>query len=170
MRLRGYLFLSVPIAVAVTQLALTACCDLTSWRGGGFGMYSDPHPKVSRYVWLVGESRDGDGEAAVRLSPLDDRLRGRRTRDSYRYAGWLKRIEQIAYRGKNFPVQLDDAAIATRIRALLAKYGDDSVIEAVFPYKDLELRLIEVYLAPDYRSVESRTLLERRLRFERRAS
>jgi len=148
--------------VAVTQLALTACCDLTSWRGGGFGMYSDPHPKNSRYVWLVGHGRDGE-ERAVRLSPLDDRLRARRTRASYQYAGWLKRVEQRAYRGKNFPVQLDDQTIAKYVRALLKKYGDDTVIKAVFPVSNLELRIVEVFIAPDYESIESRTLVTRKL-------
>ena len=165
MKLRGYLFLAVPVAVALAQLTLTFCCDLTSWRGGGFGMYSAPHPKTGRQVWLVGRGRDG-AERAVRLSPLDYRLRVRATPASRRYGARLERMQRIAYRGKNFPVQLDDALIASSLRELLARYGDDEVVAALFPVSDLEVRVVEVFITSDYEAVDSRTLVARKLRPE----
>ncbi|GMG85267.1 hypothetical protein LNKW23_44850 [Paralimibaculum aggregatum] len=39
---------------------------LTPWKGGGYGMYTEPHPNY-RSVWALGAG--GEGAAAVRLFP-----------------------------------------------------------------------------------------------------
>ena len=46
------------VANTGTQLVLTKTVGLSPWKGGGFGMYTDPHP-TRRIIWLVMEADDG---------------------------------------------------------------------------------------------------------------
>ncbi len=55
---RAYLVPVVLVCVAATQLGFVELRGLTRWKGGGFGMYSDPHPDL-REVWLELERASG---------------------------------------------------------------------------------------------------------------
>jgi hypothetical protein len=49
--LRAYLALALLLAVAALQMFLVEATSLTRWKGGGFGMYSEPH-FLSRQIWF----------------------------------------------------------------------------------------------------------------------
>lgn len=55
---RAYLVPIVLVGVALVQLGFVESRGLTRWKGGGFGMYSDPHP-ILREVWLEIERPSG---------------------------------------------------------------------------------------------------------------
>ena len=48
------------VVVAVNQMRLALTGELTSWKGGGFGMFATTDRPGTRYVhvWLIGEGRD----------------------------------------------------------------------------------------------------------------
>src|SRR5262245_47688750 len=52
-------------AVATVHLGLAEHAGLSRWRGGGFGMYAEPHPSLTQ-VWLAAEG------GRRRLGPADD--------------------------------------------------------------------------------------------------
>ena len=76
-RLLVYALMIVVGAVTLGQVVYSNQTTLTSWKGGGFGMYTDPHPN-NRIVWLVVESADAARQ--IRLIPFSDRLFDERTR------------------------------------------------------------------------------------------
>ncbi len=47
----------VPLLIAANQIFRSNFSDLTRWKGGGFGMYTEMYPE-NRSVWLISESRD----------------------------------------------------------------------------------------------------------------
>lgn len=56
-------------AVAGLQAVLASTTALSRWKGGGFGMYTDPHPYQSRVVWLVPRNDGAALHEALRLYP-----------------------------------------------------------------------------------------------------
>ncbi len=76
-RLLVYALAIVVGAVTLGQVVNSNQTTLTSWKGGGFGMYTDPHPN-NRIVWLVVESPDAVRQ--IRLMPNSERLFDERTR------------------------------------------------------------------------------------------
>jgi hypothetical protein len=80
--------------VALVQVVLATSTTLSRWKGGGFGMYSEPHPYDARCLWV--ELRDPSGATYFRLSPLDRRLDGALsglTKD--RRAVWMRRVDDL---------------------------------------------------------------------------
>ena len=59
--------------VALAQLILSQVSQISPWRGGGYGMYTEPPPFESRTVWL-GLNQDGR-ETYFRINPPDGRIR-----------------------------------------------------------------------------------------------
>lgn len=57
--------------IAANQFLATRFGEQSAWKGGGFGMYTDPHPQ-NRKVWLVLEA--GGAEHAVALWPVTEAL------------------------------------------------------------------------------------------------
>lgn len=57
-RTRVYALIAVVAIITLAQLVHSNTSALSSWKGGGFGMYTDPHP-TRRVVWLGLESADG---------------------------------------------------------------------------------------------------------------
>lgn len=67
-----YLPVFIALIIAIIQFVLSSNFTLTSWEGGGFGMYSEPNPDISRIVGI--SIKNPDGELNLRLSPPDDKL------------------------------------------------------------------------------------------------
>lgn len=155
-----WLVLLVPVTVAVIQIALVTTDNLTRWRGGGFGMYSDTHPRISRDVWLEGAGQEAP--SAVRLYPVDDRLRDARRRDSG--LSWdIGGLWDRARVHRNFPGMRDTAALDNSFHDFVEDYGDRAEIGRLLPYSDVRLRVVEVTLSPDLTQLESRIISERAL-------
>lgn len=63
---------AVAICIAVVQFGLARFGSQSSWKGGGFGMYTEPHPQ-NRKVWAVLSS--GGRDYPVLLWPVTEALR-----------------------------------------------------------------------------------------------
>lgn len=59
-------------ALAAMQFIASRVTDLSPWRGGGYGMYTEPHPVTCRTVWL--SLLDDEKEIYYRIYPTDSRL------------------------------------------------------------------------------------------------
>lgn len=63
-----WLLLIVPVAVIAVQLCFSNFSNLTRWKGGGFGMYTDIHIQ-HRSVWLKVEFPDTI--TYIKIQPVD---------------------------------------------------------------------------------------------------
>jgi len=66
---RRYLVATLIIGVALRQLYLVDTDHLSRWKGGGFGMYSEFHPRMSEIWARTGSTACGD---SARVSLKDD--------------------------------------------------------------------------------------------------
>ena len=76
-RHRAYLVMAVVAIATSAQFVNSNTSPLSSWKGGGFGMYTDPHPS-NRTVWLVLES--AEGAHGFRLMPPAEGIAAQRER------------------------------------------------------------------------------------------
>ena len=76
-RRRAHLVMALVAVVTLAQFVNSNTSALSSWKGGGFGMYTDPHPN-NRTVWLVLES--ADATHGFRLMPPADGIAAQRER------------------------------------------------------------------------------------------
>ena len=78
---------------------------LTPWKGGGFGMYTEPH-NFSRSIWVELHGVDGDGNdafAEVRLYPETPLMNEWRRSVSQRGQRVLSRVYNSAERLRFYP-------------------------------------------------------------------
>ena len=150
------LFFLIPISVACIQTYLTSATDLTRWRGGGFGMYSDPHPNQGRNVWLMG-TREGR-LAAVRLFPADERWDAAEEKALREAVADLKR-EAMEFR--DFPSLPRLDAIQSVVGDLLEEHGDRPRVAALVPDRDLRIEVIEIAISADWDSLQATRIAER---------
>ena len=61
------------LLVAFSQLIIWKGKSYSKWKGGGFGMYTEPHPLSHRVAWL-NASHDGRKEK-IRIYPFDSQSR-----------------------------------------------------------------------------------------------
>lgn len=156
-----WVVVAIPVAVALLHLVMMAQSSQTRWKGGGFGMYADPHPNSYRAVWLVGEDAGGN-EAAFSLEPFEDRVRyGEIEAVSRRRA--LGVLHEVAEEGKNFPELMDIDAIAFQLRQLRATPAGDEEVERllrILPETDVRLRVMEVRINESYSALEAKPIYE----------
>lgn len=69
-----WMLYAVPLLVAGNQILRSNFSDLTRWKGGGFGMYTEMYPE-SRSIWLVTES--ADSLLVVKIYPITLSERGK---------------------------------------------------------------------------------------------
>lgn len=60
--------MAVVTAIAVAQFASSLLTEQSRWKGGGFGMYTEPHP-IKRKIWLVLETDAGTRPVPVWPAP-----------------------------------------------------------------------------------------------------
>lgn len=154
------LLISLPVLIAAVQIYLSSTSNLTSWRGGGFGMYTEPHPLVSRFIWMEGVGRDS--LVAVRLYPLDERLQARFVRRSGIKIA-LEHLKSVARESREFPAIANRKKMEAEWLWFLDHYGDDPTIQSLFPVSSLRLKVVEIWLSPDFHSLESRLISDREL-------
>lgn len=63
---RWFLIL-LPLSVVAFQMYFSQCSTLNRWKGGGFGMYSAPHPD-HRAIWI--EIKNGLKTERIKVFPL----------------------------------------------------------------------------------------------------
>lgn len=154
-RFQELLLVLIPVVVALSQLYFSNFSDLTRWKGGGFGMYTDPHPNLSRFVWLEGT---GDtSQVALRLFPLDTRICVE-CQDDPLLKRRLWRLEDQGERIRNFPGMANLAQLDRRLHRLLEEHGEEPDIAALFPKGDFRLHVVEIGLSADYEHIEALTI------------
>jgi hypothetical protein len=152
---------SVPILVALLHLVMIQSSSQTRWKGGGFGMYADPHPNSYRVVWLVGETEDGE-EAAFSLDPFDRRVNHRRIDAPSRRVA-LRVLHDVAEDSKNFPELINLELMNTQLRLLRATDSDDDELQRVLellPRNDVRLRVSELSINEQYTALEAKPIYE----------
>lgn len=156
-----YSVVGLPLVVAVLHLILVETTSQTRWKGGGFGMYADPHPNSHRAVWLSGRGKTGS-EQSFSLDPLDDRVI-LRTVDARRRRRQLVRLHRLASNGKNYPELMELDALSDTLRELLADEGDDPdlrTIVGLLPISDVRLRVVEIQIDPRYQRLVANSIYE----------
>jgi hypothetical protein len=145
-------FISLPLIIAGLQLYLHVTSDLVSWRGGGFGMYSDPHTNSSRYLWIIG-TKDNK-PLGIRLSPLDERLiRKECGEDQFYDDSW--EFDNIGWDYRNFPSGKDRQPLKQYYIWYLKTYKDKQIIKDIFPIDSLRFVVMQQSIAPDFQHIES---------------
>jgi hypothetical protein len=158
-----YIVVGVPILVALLHLVMIQSSSQTRWKGGGFGMYADPHPNSYRVVWLVGEDEDGE-ETAFSLDPFDERVSHKRIDAPSRRVA-LRVLHDIAEDSKNFPERTNVAAIRAQLQTLRATEDKDRDEELqrvlrLLPLVEVRMRVTEIVINEQYTALEAKPIHE----------
>ena len=159
-KLTEIILICIPILVALSQIYLHTTSDLTSWKGGGFGMYSDAHPNSSRNIWIEGVK--DSIYRSVRIHPLDERIGYGNMRDNPLRRD-LRQLRGVAREGRNFPSGPTLSSLRREIKLFLDKHKDDELIRDLFPVNDLKVVTVELVLSENYESIESKVINRRGL-------
>ena len=154
-----YVVVAVPVLVALLHLVMIQSSSQTRWKGGGFGMYADPHPNSYRVVWLIGENEDGE-DVAFSLDPFDDRVRHKRIEARSRRVA-LRVLHDIAEDSKNFPELTNVAAISGQLETLRATEGKDEELQQaleLLPLRDVRMRVVEISINEQYTALEAKPI------------
>lgn len=65
-RRKGIALVGLLVAIAAVQTYLSQTTILSPWKGGGFGMYSAPHPTQLRAIFV-----EVEGHPPVRITPRE---------------------------------------------------------------------------------------------------
>jgi len=146
------LLLGVVIAVAALSLYRSQTSDLHRWKGGGFGMYTDPHPS-RRMMWIEGEIA---GEhTAFRVYPIDWRMAISGMRDSDLRRD-LFHLEDLARDIRNYPARSDLADLTSQAQYLLQHHRGVPELAAIFPQTNVRFSVVEIRLAPGFDTLTTR--------------
>ena len=146
------------VAVAGLSLFRSQTSDLHRWKGGGFGMYTDPHP-TSRMMWLEGEI---EGErTAFRIYPTDERMQTACMRDTELRRD-LYNLADLARDIRNYPAGSDLSNIKAQARYVLKQHGDAPELGAIFPRTEVHFKVVELRISPDYGELDTRPITEYR--------
>ena len=154
------LLLLIPLAVAAVQIHRSQNSDLTSWRGGGFGMYSDSHPRHSRFVWVTGTVNGK--RTATRLYPPDDRIYDRNQRETSLQIS-LRNLRDDAYESRDWPAGADLTDLTEAYRQLLEHHGGEESVAWLLPTANLELQVVEILISEDLRALRCHEIARRPL-------
>lgn len=146
---------AIVVVVALLQLVLVYNSSLSRWKGGGFGMYADPHPNSFRTFWLKG-NRNGE-EKAFRIYPIDNHV------DWDKLDGTLAKSLIQSMRSKAKVARYYPATINLgRIQDLLDELRQLNIEELdeldSFPLDDVELITHELWLTDDLSAIEAREI------------
>ena len=157
LKLLEYSVIVIPILVALSQFVLYKTSDLTLWKGGGFGMYSTPHPVTSRHAWLIGET---DGEPTFyRMHHLDERLNLDQLKDESLKSCLQDFVAEAKYM-RYFPSFGKKREMKERYKRLLSLIDADSEEQKILPREYTKLVVTELRLTPDFKRIEMESVYE----------
>jgi hypothetical protein len=154
------ILICLPILVALSQIYFYQTSDLSSWKGGGFGMYSGAHPNSSRNIWLEGVK--DSVHRSVRIHPVDERLGHGNMRYNQLYRD-LRKLRRVARESQNFPSGPILSSLKNEINHFLLDHEDDKIISELFPVEKLNVVIVEMVLSKNFKSIEKRILSRRGL-------
>jgi hypothetical protein len=152
------ILICLPILVALSQIYFYQTSDLTSWKGGGFGMYSDAHPNSSRNIWIEGVT--DSVHRSVRIHPIDERLGYGNMRYNQLYRD-LRQLRRVARESQNFPSGPVLSSLKNEINHFLQDHKDDKIISELFPVEKINVVIVEMVLSKNFKSIEKRILSRR---------
>ncbi|MEM9061711.1 MAG: hypothetical protein AAGD13_14720 [Pseudomonadota bacterium] len=129
--------------VAVVQFSQSVFGPQTRWKGGGFGMYTEPHP-YRRFAWLILTDETGQ-EYRQRIWPLPREIRDAASASADGALEDLKHLETLAYRrAASGDVALDQAILDAARKIPWQANGDSLTPGSGEPVSETQSR-IEVY-------------------------
>lgn len=141
----------IPILIAVSEFILYKTSDLSLWKGGGFGMYSDPHPSTARHVWLIGENRGR--QTYCGLYNMDARLDINRIQNGA-LREHLYDLGDYALDMRNFPSMTSKQKLNESYRQMLSELGPEPVDLSMIPREFTKLVVTELRISRDFRHIE----------------
>lgn len=153
-----YSVIVIPLIVGAFQIYFSKSDNLSAWRGGGFGMYTEPHPVKSRVAFLINQSESSNNW--IQVYPIDPRLEGDSSINKD-YLKHLRAISGIAANRISFPSRVD----LERIKQELISIHDGSNLQNdVFtPTDTIMLQVLEIGISSDYLSVVQRKIYDVKL-------
>jgi len=140
-----FILIVIVLAVIGVQIYHSQVNNLSQWKGGGFGMYADPHPLTHRTVWLEGIQNGRDRK--IRIFPEGPAL------DSEALSFEIKQASQIAFqdvwKSIYYPEMYNWDRLNRKIRVLINTYSGDSLISAI-PDSLAFFVVYESQISPDY--------------------
>ncbi len=151
LRILEYCVVVIPFLVACSQFVLYKTSDLTLWKGGGFGMYSNPHPYSSLHVWITGENV-GE-EVFLRLHKLDTRLDLTQI-ENQALSDNLLALGGLAGKMRYFPSLMSKQKLDDSYADVLMALKNDPDATSIIPLESVKLVVTELTLTPDYKQIE----------------
>ena len=145
------LVLVLPIIVATIQFTLFLTSDLTLWKGGGFGMYSKPHPNSFRHIWLVG--KNGDQSSYFRIYPKDERINMNKIKNKI-IRNNLEYIYKDAKRHKNFPSLWSKEKLYSSVHNIVNELEKDDMTFEIFPRDSIQMIVTEMIITDQMDSLK----------------
>ena len=114
---RGLVLVVLIVVVAAAQTYLAQTTLLSPWKGGGFGMYSAPHPTQLRAIFL-----EIEGHEPIRVTPREAERASHEWELLERHANLLlgfpseRRLKQLAHIASPLLGGECITAIATEVR------------------------------------------------------
>jgi len=150
-----YAVIVVPLTIGAFQIYFSKADTLSSWRGGGFGMYTEPHPVKSRVAFLINYS-DGTG-SWIRAYPLEERLKGD-TSINKTYLNQLRGISGTIANRISFPSRIDEEKLE---RGLEKIRNETSLQNSVFyPADTITLQVLEIDISSENESIVQTVIYE----------
>ncbi|MEM9061709.1 MAG: hypothetical protein AAGD13_14710 [Pseudomonadota bacterium] len=136
--------IALAVAIAAFQFAQSVFGDQTRWKGGGFGMYTEPHPN-SRVAWLILTDRDGT-EYRQRLWRTPSSYREQADRQPAEINEAMYGLAELAYRRAGSGDTALDAAMFATADKIPWQAGPDGhlVVEGGTPLEPVSAR-VEIY-------------------------
>jgi hypothetical protein len=139
---RWFMLCAVPaiaLAVAARQLYLSTTEDLSTWKGGGMGMFAGSDNTVARYAKLYVLAPSGQRMPLLRLTPSQ---------------------EQLLQKGLWFPTESTFRALAKSIKATTWRASSDQVPLSIFNENGDRVRIDDTVRFYDLRAADPRSFSE----------
>ena len=157
-----YAVIIIPLILGAFQIYFSKSDNLSAWRGGGFGMYTEPHPVKSRVAFLITQSESSTN--CIRVYPIDPRLAGDSSINK-KYLNQLKGISGIAANRISFPSRMDLERIRQKLKSI--RDGSNLQNDIFNPTDTVVVQVLEIGISNDYSSVEQRKIFDAKLCLKR---
>jgi len=145
-KIADFILIVIVLAVIGFQIYHSQVNNLSQWKGGGFGMYADPHPASHRTVWLEGIKNGRNRK--IRIFPEGPVLDNEALSFEIKQAS--RRAFHDVWKSIYYPETYNWDRLNHKIRALISTYSRDSLISTI-PDSLAHFVVYESQISPDYR-------------------
>ena len=139
--------LALMVTIASIQVVMANNGLISRWKGGGFGMYTDPHPHANRQVWLHIQHPDGTMSFA-RLQPRSESSLSQfhiDDRSPFDAATKVDSLLRRAHRLRSRPNQVAAKQLASSCRTLGVNVHAIVISEVRYSLSDLTVKHVVIY-------------------------